>query len=245
MRFPFYGKRIFFKIDFVIYKYVFIDLDDTIWDFHSNARLALADMFVANKLSKYFPNFDAFFDIYAKRNIELWESYAKKEITKEFLMVERFSYSLLQMGVDNLELATAIGDEYLDRLPLQKALMPHAIEILEYLQSKYKLTIISNGFVEVQYRKIKSSNIGQYFSHIVLSEAANALKPDRKIFDYAMELNGAAASECIMIGDSYAADIVGAQNAGIDQVYFNTKELEINQKATYFIQDLNELKAIL
>lgn len=228
-----------------MYKYVFIDLDDTIWDFHSNAELALMDIFELNDLSQYFSDFAEFFAHYVKRNAELWEMYAKKEVTKEYLMTERFSYPLLQVGVDDAELANAIGIEYLDRLPSQKTLMPNAIELLDYLQLKYPLTIISNGFVEVQYKKMKSSNIEHYFNHVVLSEAANALKPDRKIFDYAMELNGATADECIMIGDNYLADIIGAQNAGIDQVYFNGKEVNEHKKATYKIKNLLELKAIL
>lgn len=228
-----------------MYKCVFIDLDDTIWDFHSNARLALIDVYEANDMAQYFSSFDVFFDLYAKRNAELWDAYAKKEVAKEYLMTERFSYPLQQVGVDNAELADAIGVDYLDRLPQQKALMPHAIEVLDYLQSKYPLTIISNGFVEVQYKKMRSSNIEHYFSHVVLSEAANALKPDRKIFDYAMELNAASADECIMIGDNYLADIVGAQNAGIDQVFFNGKENSEHEKATYKIRDLRELMTIL
>ena len=228
-----------------MYKYIFLDLDDTIWDFHSNSKLALADMFAANNLVEYFGDFESFFKIYSQRNLELWEAYAKKEISKDFLVVERFRYPLLQMGIDNIDLAIAIGDEYLDRLPSKKTLMPFAFDVLDYLKSKYVLSIISNGFVEVQHRKIKSSNIDHYFEHVVLSESAKALKPDRKIFDYAMELNDASASECIMIGDNYIADIQGAKNAGIDQVFLNLKEHDVNKTATHTITNLQELKNIL
>ena len=124
--------------------------------------------------------------------------------------------------------------------------MPHAIEMLDYLSAKYPLTIISNGFTEVQYKKIRSSNIGHYFSHMVLSEAAGALKPDKRIFEYAMQLNGCNnPKECIMIGDSYEADIIGAQNAGIDQVYYPLHSSSENKKTTYRINSLRELKEIL
>ena len=230
-----------------MYKYVFLDLDDTIWDFHANARLSLQDMFEDRKLYKYFSDFNEFFDIYAKKNIELWEAYGKGEITKEFLMAERFRYPLSKMGVDDLELAEAIGIQYLDILPTKTALMPYAKELLDYLHPKYPLTIISNGFVEVQYKKLKSTNIEHYFSHIVLSESAKALKPDNKIFEYALKLNNAKASEAIMLGDSYEADIKGAINAKIDQIYYPLHPIteENRPECTYMINSLKEVTSIL
>ncbi len=208
----------------------------------------MKDMFDDRGLIQYFENFDQFFDIYARRNIELWELYGKGEITKEFLSKERFLYPLSRMGVNDEELAEQIGQQYLDNLPTKTALMPHAIELLDYLTAKkYPLTIISNGFVEVQYRKMHSSGIEHYFNHIVLSEAAGALKPDKRIFEYALELNGAKPSEAIMIGDSYAADIVGAINTGIDSVYYPLHYPENGEKpeCTYMIRSLREVMEII
>lgn len=202
------------------YKAVFIDLDDTLWDFHTNARLTLKTIFVNHSLQRYFENFDRFFDVYAARNIQLWEAYSKSEITKDFLMTERFRYPLATAGIYNVPLAEQMGIEFLDLLPDQTTLMPHALELLPYLSSKYPLTIISNGFIEVQYRKMKSSRIEPYVTHIVLSEAVGVLKPEKAIFDYALTLNNLDAHDVVMIGDSYAADIVGARNAGIDQIYY-------------------------
>ena len=228
------------------YRFVFVDLDDTLWDFHTNARISLELMFNDRGLNRYFTGFDEFFRIYAKRNIELWEAYGKGEITQEFLKAERFRYPLSKMGVDDAELAEEIGHQYLDILPTQKVLMPGATEILDYLSAKYPLSIISNGFKETQHRKIASSGIGHYFSHIVLSEEAGALKPDPKIFEYAMQLNGAKSGECIMIGDSYAADIQGAKNAGIDQVYFPLNgRVNDNETATHIICELKQLRELL
>ena len=230
-----------------MYKYIFIDLDDTIWDFHTNARLSLQDMFEQRKLAQYFTDFDEFFQIYAKRNIELWEQYGKGEITKEFLMSERFRYPLSKMGLDDVELAEEIGIQYLDILPTKTTLMPYAKELLDYLYPKYPLTLISNGFVEVQYKKMRSSEIEKYFKHIVLSESAKALKPDKKIFEYALSLNNASKTEAIMIGDSYEADIRGAQNAGIDQIYYplHPDNIQKEQTATHTIRSLKELFDIL
>jgi putative hydrolase of the HAD superfamily len=228
-----------------MYKHVFIDLDDTIWDFHANAKLSLQEVYENRNLNRYFEDFEHFFIIYAKRNLELWEMYGKGEISKEFLMVERFRHPLALMGVDNDELAIQIGDEFLDILPTKTMLVPYAIELLDYLFPKYSLTIISNGFVEVQYKKLRSTNIEHYFSHIVLSEAAGALKPDKRIFEYALELNNAIASETVMIGDSYAADIVGARNAGIDQVFLTQQHDSSQRNATYWVKSLDELNRIL
>jgi putative hydrolase of the HAD superfamily len=229
-----------------MYKFVFIDLDDTLWDFHTNARLSLQQMFEDRHLRQHFESFDEFFTIYAKKNIELWEAYGKGEIDKEFLMAERFRYPLSRMGVDDEQLAAEIGHQYLDILPTQTALMPDAIEVLDYLKARYPMTIISNGFTEVQYKKLKSCGIEHYFTHVVLSEEAYALKPDRKIFEYALQLNKALPEEAIMIGDSYEADIRGAQNAGIDQVYFPlNNSFKENQPATYCISTLKELMEIL
>lgn len=205
-------------------------------------------MFVQRGLAKHFEDFEQFFTIYAKRNIELWEMYGKGEITQEQLSKERFQYPLAQVGVDNEELADEIGRQYLDNLPSKKILMPHALELLQYLKAKnYPITLISNGFTEVQHRKIASSGIAPYLDFIVLSESAGALKPSKQIFEYALQINSATAAEAIMIGDSYAADIIGAQNAGIDQVYYPLHYPENGEKpvCTYMIQSLKEVMAIL
>jgi len=229
-----------------MYKHVFIDLDDTLWDFHANARESLIEVFEQRQLDKYFVDFDHFFQIYAKRNLELWELYGKGEVSKDYLQLERFRHPLVQVGIDNDVLAEQIGTQFLDILPTKTILIPHAIELLEYLSLKYPLTIVSNGFVEVQYRKLRATNLEHYFSHVVLSEAAGALKPDKRIFEYALGLNDATADQTIMIGDSYEADIIGAQNAGIDQIFLDlghskTKEI----KATYQIKRLEEILTIL
>ncbi|MFT3751772.1 MAG: HAD-IA family hydrolase [Paludibacter sp.] len=131
--------------------------------------------------------------------------------------------------------------------PATTELIPFAKELLDYLYQKYPLTIVSNGFTEVQYKKIRSANLEHYFSHIVLSEEAKALKPDKGIFEYALKLNNATPGETIMIGDSYEADIIGAQNAGIDQVYFNPYPSPADDvlQCTFKIKSLEELLHLL
>lgn len=229
------------------YRYVFFDLDDTLWDFHENAKLSLQDIYNKWELNHYFEDFETFFQFYVHRNAELWEAYGKGEITREYLMMERFLYPLSMMGINDHELARKMGDHYLKILPTKTALKPFAKELLDYLSPKYPITLISNGFREVQYKKIRSCQIENYFSFIVLSEDAKALKPDTRIFEYALELNQAKPQETIMIGDSYIADILGAKNAGIDQVYFknNTKQSPEKFDCTYQISHLKEVLEIL
>jgi putative hydrolase of the HAD superfamily len=227
------------------YNHIFIDLDDTLWDFHANAKSSLSEVFEEQKLFRWFDNFEHFFQIYAKRNLELWEMYGKGEISKDFLMIERFHHPLKQMGVNNKKLAELIGTRFLEILPTKTILLPFATELLDYLHSSYTLTIISNGFVEVQYKKLRSSKLEHYFAHVVLSEAAGALKPDKRIFDYALQLNNAKPAETIMIGDSYEADIRGAQNAGIDQVYFSPHSESANKSATFNVKKLEDVMGIL
>jgi putative hydrolase of the HAD superfamily len=229
------------------YKTVFIDLDDTLWDFHANAKSSLQEIYEERNLGQYFDSFDQYFNLYAKRNLELWEMYGKGTISKEALSLERFQHPLIQVGIDNASLAKEIGEQYLGLLPTRTMLMPFAKELLDYLFPKYPLTIVSNGFVEVQYKKLHSCHIEQYFAHIVLSEAAEALKPDKRIFEYAMRLNNATAAETIMIGDSYEADIKGAQNAGIDQIYYNPRiyAAEINKPATYWVKSLEKIMELI
>jgi len=229
------------------YKHIFIDLDDTLWDFHANAKDVLEEIYEEQKLSQHFKNFEEYFRIYAKRNLELWELYGKGEITKEFLNVERFRHPLKHVGVDNHKLAIETGIQFLEMLPIKTILIPYAKELLDYLYAKYPLTIVSNGFVEVQYKKLRNSQLESYFAHVVLSEAAKALKPSKLIFEYALQLNNAKASETIMIGDSYEADIKGAQNAGIDQIFFNLHSTTIDaaNPPTYTISKLEEIVGIL
>jgi len=230
-----------------MYKYIFLDLDDTIWDFYANAKNSLNATFNELGLNNSFENFEEFFEIYMKRNNELWDLYGNGKITKDFLQIERFRYPLLRVGVEDDNFAKSMGKMYLDLLPERTMLIPHAKELLDYLSEKYKLTIISNGFAEVQHKKLKNSKIDHYFDYVVLSEEAKSLKPDRQIFDFALKLNNAKAEESIMIGDIFQADIIGAQNIGIDQIFFNWRKIELkeNETATYIVNSLAEIFDIL
>ena len=217
------------------YKYIFLDLDDTIWDFHANAKASLYDIYLDRKLNEHYPDFENFFRIYARRNLELWSQYGQGLITKDHLIVERFRHLLSHAGIHAHEMALNMNTDFLNILSTKTILMPYARELLDYCAERnLPMTIISNGFTEVQYRKLRNSNIEHYFAHVVLSEAIGALKPSREIFEYALKLNHARKEETLMIGDSFDADILGAVGAGIDAVYLNNtgKQTEIPEKVT-------------
>lgn len=206
------------------YRNIFIDLDDTIWDFTANSHIALEVMYRNLDIALIYPNYDEFWQNYYKKNSELWALYHHGKIDKDFLVVERYAHLLRHVSYPDPEnrLAARMNQYYLDILAEQTLLVPHAIELLQYLkQQGYNLYILSNGFIEVQQRKLQSAGIAQYFSRIVLSDEIGVNKPDRRLFDYALQVTNSHAHNTLLIGDNYDADILGAINAGWGQIYFD------------------------
>lgn len=229
---------------------IFVDLDDTLWWFTENSKLALRHVYDTFGLAEYSPKYEHFRDIYAAKNAELWELYHYGKIEKDFLVTERFRHTLEQIGMpgDNLHyIAEKIDDEYLHYLSSLDTLIPGARELLEYLVTKYDVNILSNGFQEVQTRKLRSGGIEKYIHHLVLSDDCGITKPLRGIFDYALTRVGSTAQQTIMIGDNYDADIHGAKNAGWHTILFNIKGFDRNAvpEADFVVDSLNEIQQIL
>lgn len=228
------------------YKHLLIDLDNTIWNFDANSKASLEEVFHIHKLHEKFEGFEHFHNLYALRNHQLWADYAHKRINKKTLNYERFNYPLLQIGITDPMLADKIGSDYLSRCASKTELMPHALELLEYLKGKYQMHILSNGFAEIQYTKLKCSNLEQYFDRIFLSEIVGVLKPDKLIFEYAIKSLNARKAEVLMIGDNFDADISGAKKAGIDQLFYNIeKKSDLPFTPTYSVFSLDEIAGIL
>ena len=231
------------------YDVLFIDLDDTLYDFTSNSTDAYREVYAFMEYGRWFRSFEHYYEIYWARNKELWVLYADSKITKEQLNAERYTHPLRVMGVPD---ADAVGarfwEESMKRLPLGARLMPHAREVLEYLKPRYRIYILSNGFAELQSRKMQSAGISHYFDGVVLSEDIGVNKPHRAIFDHALRVAGVTADRALMIGDNYEVDIKGACGAGIDQVFYNVAGLDISGEAlipTHTIGSLLELKEIV
>ena len=227
------------------YTHLFFDLDDTLWDFQANANESLREVFDKYHLEKYFDGFEHFFSLYIERNIELWELYRQGKTTKAKLNKERFLYPLRQVGENNEDLANSFGNDFLRISPTKTHLVKGARETLEYLsENNYSLSIISNGFPELQYDKMKNTGIEKFFDKVFLSESVGKHKPHRDIFDYAVKSSNARKKQSLMIGDNWEADIVGARLAGIDQAFFG-EAFDWDKEPTFQVDFLEELKRFL
>jgi putative hydrolase of the HAD superfamily len=227
------------------YKHLFFDLDRTLWDFETNSIQAFKAIFEKRNLSEIFPDFDTFVKTYKHHNEKLWEQYRLGEIKKDELRNNRFLLTLKDFGCEDAELAKTIGDDYVELSPQQTTLFPGTIETLEYLSPKYKMHIITNGFVEVQYKKLRNSKLEKYFDKIITSEEAKASKPKPGIFHAALSSANAKKAECLMIGDDLKNDIIGARDYGFDQVFFNPHKNEHQEKVSYEVESIPALREIL
>lgn len=229
------------------YKHLFFDLDHTLWDFETNAKQTLLELFELNDLyATVTPDFELFYTHYSYHNKKLWDRYHHGYITQEELKWKRMWHALLEFKIGDEKLSRKLSGQFLERLPLKKALFPHTTEILNFLKAKqYKLHLITNGFEKVQWAKLENAGIGHYFSSVITSELACCLKPQRAIFDFAIEHAGCCYAESLMLGDNLDADIQGAMNAGMDTVFVNHLREDTKLKPTYIIHHLKELETIL
>ncbi len=228
------------------YKHLFFDLDKTLWDFDKNALETFSDIYNKYKLNERgIPSVKDFIRKYTVHNIYLWDLYRNGDIEKKLLSVKRFELTLNDFGIFNKELAKNIASDYILLSPLKTNLYPQTRETLEYLKNKYKLHIITNGFEEVQYKKIKAADLEQYFDKIITSEEAGCKKPDPMIFKFSLAKANALASESLMIGDDIEVDIIGARNTGIDQVFVNYSNIHHNEDVSFEITEMKDLMQIL
>ncbi len=227
------------------YQHIFFDLDRTLWDFDGNSSESLRIIFRKYKLDNYIDDPDVFTQTYHRINRRLWELYRTGRMTKEVLRTRRFLMSLEEFGIRDMELAGRIGEDYLRISPTKTILIPHTIEILKYLQTTYRLHIITNGFQKTQETKLRNCRLDRYFSSLTTSEAVGHNKPGPEIFHHALSSVHARKNESIMVGDDLEVDISGARKYGIDQVFFNHDGIRHSDLVTHEIRSLIELKEIL
>lgn len=229
------------------YTDLFFDLDHTLWDFETNSKEVLYELYQAHSLEKILAApFDDFFERYSFHNKKLWDRYHHGFIGQEELKWKRMWHAMLDFLTADETLARKLSEEYLHHLPGKKALFPYTIEILQYLTDKgYKMHLITNGFEKTQWSKIQNAQIDHFFHSVVTSEKALCLKPHKGIFDFAIEQASCSYSESIMIGDNLDADIKGAMQAGMDTIFVNHIQEEVTVPATYVIHHLRELEEIL
>ncbi len=204
------------------YSHLFFDLDHTLWDTDMNAEESLREIFKEQGLSeKGIPDFDQFHRCYRNHNERLWGLYAENKVGKDAVRTHRFLHTLQDFDIYNAELAHTIADQFVQRTPFKKHLLPGAVSLLNQLRGKFSLSIITNGFKEAQHIKLNASGLSGYFDHVFISEEIGVHKPDPQIFHHAVEKTGAAGMEqCMMIGDTFQTDVFGALNVGMTAVHF-------------------------
>ena len=234
------------------YKHIFFDLDNTLWDFKTNSFYALKETY-HNFFSgeKEDASFEKFYDVYNVHNSMLWRGYRKKTISKKELIRRRFQNTFDDLKLEGQD-PEIVNSFYLDEMPKQIHLVQGALELLNYLNlKKYKMYIITNGFREVQNKKLENTGLKSFFQKIFISEDIKIPKPGIEIFEHAIKSANAKKSESLMIGDDWDADIVGAANFGIDQAYYAKNDVAkntlsfSNKLITHRVNQLIELKNIL
>ncbi|NAS14184.1 YjjG family noncanonical pyrimidine nucleotidase [Poritiphilus flavus] len=221
---------------------IFFDLDHTLWDFDKNSALTFEQILQAQNIVVNLPDF---LEVYVRLNQEYWKLYREERITKSELRYGRLKRSFDALGYpisDNT--IDLLAQEYIAHLSSYNNLFPNTIEILEYLKPNYRLHIVTNGFQEIQEKKLRNADILDYFDQVVNSEMAGVKKPNPKIFNLALEKAGVSALNSLMIGDNLEADILGAQAVGFHTLHFNPQDEPLHEYCE-IIQDLSEIKNYL
>lgn len=243
-------------------KLVFIDLDDTLWDTWANNKESLYEVYTALAWGRYFSSFEDYFETYYYPvNHQLWERYNREDISKEELSYERLYRPLLNRygEISDPALWAVVesprsywddaNDLFMERIRQKTGLCPGALELLRYLHDKYPVCILSNGFGDVQYDKIRLTGLDTYVDEVILSEEVGYNKPNPRIFEVALERMGFAVDEAVMIGDSWSSDIRGAAAVGMDSVWYNRYVLvmpeEEGVRPLHIVEHLDEIKQIL
>lgn len=232
-------------------KTILIDLDDTLWATQQNNREAIHELYDLEGWGSGYASFDEFFDRYHPNNEKLWAQYRHGQISKMELSLQRFRHPLERVRDFSDEEILELNERFLERTAQKSGLIEGAVELLDYLTSLFKLVIVSNGFIEVQHRKMASAGISHYFQHVVLSEDVGVSKPAKPIFDRALAVSNTRRSEALFIGDSWDADIMGAQNARISSIWFNpsrqTPETPLEQLRypVYEVEKLTEIPQVI
>jgi putative hydrolase of the HAD superfamily len=223
--------------------HVFFDLDHTLWDNDRNVFETLEAMAVEFGLLRH-TSVEKLNKVFNKVNEKMWHQYNLGQVDKEHIRTRRFAYILKQLKVQIDAHPQELSDYFVRECSQKSHLMPHAEYALFYLQDKYELGIITNGFDDSQQRKINASGLDRFFKVLVTSETTGARKPEPGIFHHAMEISGASARSSVMIGDNPHTDVRGAENAGMHAIFYNPsgKRRSVCQ---WEVQSLEELTRIL
>jgi len=212
-------------------RHIFFDLDHTLWDFDRNSSETLLELYDVFHLSVYIPDVKDFIAVYCEINHRLWKEYALGEISKAELRHTRFRSAFGHFNVPHNDgLSEEFGAEYMRLCPLKPHLIPGAKEVLQSFRHRFKLHIITNGFMEIQEQKLQSSGITDYFDLVLCSEEVGFNKPHPEIFRRALKLVAGTPAESLMVGDTFEADITGAKGVGMKAILFNPEKTFVDQE---------------
>jgi putative hydrolase of the HAD superfamily len=221
---------------------IFFDLDHTLWDFEKNSALTFQKIFTEVEIDV---NLSKFLEVYIPVNLAFWKLYRDDKIKKPELRFQRLKTTFDAIGYDiKDEVIDILSTEYITNLATYNNLLPYTVEILNYLKPKYKLHIITNGFEEVQTRKLVNSNIFGYFDQVINSEMAGVKKPNPEIFELALKKANTAPDKSLMVGDNIEADILGAKAVGFHALHFNAHN-DLKHEHCVMIHSLREIKNYL
>ena len=228
------------------YKNIFLDFDDTLIDTQGFATKCLKELFEEYSLNEYFISEDSFLKIYHTHTKKLWEDYALGTIDKETLLKQRFEKPFAHVPQIIGEFTTELNKRFIEKVVHIDILIEGAEDLLFYLKNKnYKIIMLSNGFTEMQHKKIGSVGWDDYFDFVILSDEIGVNKPNPIIFQKALETSLSNVEESIMIGDSYLADVQGAMGVNLDQIWYNPLQQKASKRPTYTVSKLAEIITIL
>jgi putative hydrolase of the HAD superfamily len=228
------------------YSCIFFDLDHTLWDYEENSKHTLIELYEQYHLrAKGVDSQEEFTTQFRIINTQLWDLFDRGVIKSEVIRQQRFKKILGHFSIVDEKLCEDLSHDYLIECPKKGHLIPHALSVLEYLAPKYSMSVITNGFEEIQNLKLESSKLLPYFDHIVTSQRAGSRKPSCEIFNFALQCHDIKCHQALMVGDNLLTDIGGACNAYIDAVFFNPEKITHDGHSAHEIHCLSELRTIL
>jgi len=226
-------------------KHLIFDLDDTLWDFQQNSLDTLLELFDTYNLGVKGISSTAFINVFREVNNSLWDQFDQGQVTRADIRKERFPRVFKKLNLELNGVPMQMQDSFMSTCSAKSKLVAGVFDVLEKFKSKYQFHILSNGFDEIQFIKIKAGGLAPYFDKVITSGRAGFRKPEPEIFDFALNEIGAPKEECIMIGDNPLSDIEGAHSYGMDQIYYNVHKKKCAVEPTHTINQMDELLKIL
>lgn len=226
-------------------KWIFFDLDDTLFDFSSASLVSLRNLWDETAmLQSKFTSAEAFIDEYHIHNKRMWQLHESGLITAEFLKGERFRLTVAPERGDTeiQQISRGLNDRYLWLLGECNATCTGAKELLDSLSGKNLIGALTNGFTEVQYRKLHNTGLDRYIQRMVISDEIGIQKPDPRLFRYAEMATGANRENIVMIGDNPDNDVSGAINAGWKAIYYDRKGKAFSSDSDLYLGRISDIR---